>query len=213
MRLLLFSLLLSGCAMGGALGQATLVHDCAPGEAGCHRAMPAAPIAVGARVRPDVRVDIPGSIAPVVALRSSREDVVAIEDGALVGKKPGLAAVLIGTSDGTVIDFQHVWVAQPTAIVVDRELPDHAGLEEVSAPLELVAGEQLMLTSSLLAQTQPLAGVGDLDWTVQGDAGAIALLHDGTPGRRRLVARKPGAAHVVISALGVSTTLDVEVVP
>lgn len=210
-RFLLLPFLVGGCAMGGALGQASLVHDCQPGETGCHRSMPAAPLAVGARLRPDVRIDLAGSITPVVALRSSREDVVAIENGALVAKKPGLAAVLIGTSDGTVIDFQHVWVAQPTSIVVERQSPEGPGAEEITAPLEIVAGEQMMLTSSLIAGTQRLAGDGDLDWKVTGDA--IDLLHDGVPGRRRLVARHAGKAHIEVAALGVTDEIDVEVVP
>jgi len=199
--------------MGGALGQASLVHDCQPGETGCRRSMPAAPLAVGARLRPDVHIDIAGSITPVVALQSSREDVIAVDNGELVAKKPGLAAVLIGTSDGTVIDFQHVWVAAPTAIVVERKSPDGDGIEEVSAPIELVSGEQVMLTSSLLAGSQRLAGDGDLDWKVEGDSAAIAVLTDGVPGRRRVVARKAGRAHIEVAALGVSTGIDVEVVP
>jgi hypothetical protein len=209
---LLASVWLGGCA-GGAFQQATLVRDCKPGESNCHRAVPAAPLAVGAMLRPTVDVDVAGSLMPIIALRSSREDIVSIEDGALHARKPGLAAVLIGSSDGTVLDFQHVWVAQPTAIVIERPSPMGAGVEEVSGPLELVAGEQLMLTSSLLAVSQRLAGEGDMAWTIAGDDSAIALLRDGSSGRRRLVARHAGTAHVTVSTLGVTTTVDVEVMP
>jgi hypothetical protein len=204
--------LVGGCA-GGAFHQATLVHDCKPGDANCHRAVPAAPLAVGATLRPTVEVDVAGSLMPVVALRSSREDIIEIVDGALVAKQPGLAAVLIGSSDGTVLDFQHVWVARPTAIVVERPSPVGAGVEEIAGPVELVTGEQLMLTSSLLATSQRLAGEGDMAWTVAGDSDAIALLRDGSSGRRRLVARHAGTAHVTVAALGLTTTVDVEVVP
>jgi hypothetical protein len=199
--------------MGGAFGQATLVHDCRPGDANCHRAMPAAPLAVGSRLRPTVEVELAGSLMPVVALASSREDVLAVENGALVAKKPGLAAVLIGAQDGTVLDFQHVWVAQPTSIVVERPSPVGSGVEEVEGPVELVAGEQLMLTTSLLAQTQRLAGDGDMTWEIAGDDGSIALLRDGSDGRRRLVARKAGHAQIRIATLGLEATVDVEVVP
>jgi hypothetical protein len=205
--------LATGCGARGALGQATLSGDCAAGDAGCRRAIPSAPLAVGARLRPDVRIDVAGSLTPVVAMSSSRDDVIAIEDGALVARRPGLAAVLIGTADGTVIDFQHVWVAQPSAIVVERPSPLGGGAEEVVGPVELIAGEQVVLTAALLAGAQRLAGDGDLAWTVTGDAGVVSLLADGATGRRRLVARRAGAVEVTVAAPGVSTTVAVEVQP
>jgi hypothetical protein len=210
-RLLLLALL-AGCGARGALGQASISGECKPGDASCRRPMPSAPLAVGARVRPDVQVDLAGSLTPVVALASSRDDVVAVDDGALVARAPGIAAVLIGTSDGTVIDFQHVWVAQPTSVIVERRTL-HGMLEEVVGPLQLVAGEPLVVTSALLGGAQRLAGDGEMSWAVEGDAGAVSLLGDGAAGRRRLIARQPGAAKVVVGSLGVTTTLDVEVVP
>lgn len=199
-------LLLAACGATGAMGQASLLHECKRGDDGCHRATPNAPLAVGARLRPDVQVDAAGSLMPVIALTTSRPDIVAIEDGALVGKAPGMAAVLIATRDGTVIDFQHVWVAAPTAIVVER-----AGGEELDGPVQLVAGEQLVLGSSLIGGSQRLSGEGALAWQVQGDG--VSLLQDGASGRRRLIARAPGHATIVVAALGVSAAVDVEVVP
>src|SRR5688572_24677942 len=89
-----------------------MFRACSPGDATCRRATPAAPLAAGARLRPDVRIDVDGSVMPVVALSSSREDVLAVEEGTLVAKQPGMAAVLIASADGTIIDFQHLWVAR-----------------------------------------------------------------------------------------------------
>jgi len=191
------------CGGVGAFGQATMFKE-KPGPGGD------APLAVGARLRPTVSVDVAGSVMPIVALSSTREDVVAIEDGALVAKTPGMSSVLIATADGTVIDFQHVWVAAPTAIVIEQERADDR--EELVGPLELVAGDQVMLSAALFGGAQRLTGEGALDWTVEGD-GAIALLRDGATGRRRLVARKPGAAQVTVATLGLHTRFDVEVVP
>jgi hypothetical protein len=188
-----------------------MFKECNPGDSTCRRAAPAAPIAVGARLRPDVRIDVRGSVMPVIAMSSSREDVVAIEDGTLVAKKPGMAAVLIASADGTVIDFQHLWVAEATGIVVERPSPVGNGSEEVIGPVQLVAGEQLLLTSTMIAGAQRLAGENELEWTVESDA--VTLLRDGSTGRRRLVARAPGVATVTVGALGVSTSFDVEVVP
>src|SRR6185503_6206901 len=129
-----------------------------------------------ARLRPDVSVDMPGVIMPVVALTSSRPDVVAIEDGALVGRAPGMATVLIATRDGTVIDFQHVWVAAPTAIVIER-----VGGEEIVGAIQMVEGEQLVLASAMIGGAQRLAGEGDLAWSIEGDG--VEVLHDGATGR------------------------------
>jgi len=205
-HLLYLSVLLAGCGARGAMGQASMFKECGPAEASCQRAAPGAPLAVGARLRPDVTVDVAGTVMPVVALASSRPDVIAIEDGVLVGKQPGMAAVLIATLGGTVIDFQHVWVAAPTAIVVER-----AGAGEVVGAVELVAGEQLVLTSTLIAGSQRLAGEGELDWQLEGES--VSLLRDGATDRRRLIARTPGHARVVVASLGVSATVDVEVMP
>ena len=210
--LLLLALAPAACAGAGAFGQATMFKECSPGDATCRRAAPAAPLAVGARLRPDVRIDVRGSVMPVIALSSSREDVLAIEDGALVARSPGMSAVLIASADGTVIDFQHLWVAEATGIVVERPAPIGHGVEEVVGPLELVAGEQLLLTSTMLAGAQRLAGEADLEWTVDGE-GTVSLLRDGSTGRRRLVARAPGVATIRVAALDVETRFTVEVMP
>jgi hypothetical protein len=189
-----------------------MFKECSPGDATCRRATPAAPIAVGARLRPDVRIDVDGSVMPVIALSSSREDVVAVEDGTLVAKQPGMAAVLIAAADGTVIDFQHLWVATATGVVVERPSPVGSGVEEIVGPLQLVSGEQVLLTATMLAGAQRLAGDSDLEWIVDNQA-TVSLLRDGSTGRRRLVARQAGVARVKVAALGVETTFDVEVIP
>lgn len=204
-------LVLTACGTAGALHQATLFKECRVGDATCRRAAPDRPIAVGARLRPTVSVDVAGSVMPVVALSSTREDVIAVDDGALVARAPGFAAVLIATADGTIIDFQHVWVAAPTGIVVERPSPVGHGVEELVGGLQLVPGEQVLLSSTLLGGTQRLAGEGEIEWRVEGDG--VSLLRDGAGDRRRLVARAPGAARVTVATLGVSTSFDVEVVP
>lgn len=206
---------LAGCGGRGALSQATMFRECPAGDDTCHRATPAAPVAVGARLRPDVSVDVAGTVMPTVALATSRPDILAIDDGILVGVEPGMSAVLIATTDGTVIDFQHVWVAAPTAIVVERPAPTGLTIEEVTGSMQLVTGEQLVLSSALVGGAQRLAGDGDMRWEVESAGGSevVSLLRDGTSGRRRIVARGPGTARVTVATLGLTTTVDVEVVP
>src|SRR5689334_16803535 len=109
MRLLIIFPLLGGCAMGGALHQATMVGQCAKDDAACSRKGPLAPLAVGAHFFPEVDTDVAGTTTPNLRLESAEPSIVAVVDGALVAKQPGAAAVLISTDDGSVIDFIHVW--------------------------------------------------------------------------------------------------------
>src|SRR5512138_3879787 len=82
-----------GCAMGGAMRQATLVGQCAEGDTACSRRHPLAPLAVGSHFYPDVAATIAGSSTPMLRLESALPNVVAVEDGALVAKGPGASAV------------------------------------------------------------------------------------------------------------------------
>jgi hypothetical protein len=104
----LFLLLPAACGgVGGALRQATLVGQCAEGDAACSRRHPQAPIAVGTRFYPEVSASIDGSSTPSLALDSAAPDILAVEGGALVARKPGTSAatsaavVVVGRSPGT----------------------------------------------------------------------------------------------------------------
>src|SRR3954464_8921294 len=101
-RRLVFLVPLAGCAMGGAMHQASMTAPSKP---------PLAPLAIGTRFHPDVSAKISGSATPNLVLYSADPSVLAVEDGALVAKQRGASAVLIATEDGAVVDFQHLWVA------------------------------------------------------------------------------------------------------
>jgi hypothetical protein len=207
---------LGGCGAAGALGQAQLFKECRAGDQGCTSLAPSAPLAVGARLRPAVDIDYKGSATPLVKVLSGAPDVIAADGDMLRGVAPGVAPVLITADDGTVIDFVHVWVAQPTRLAVDAAPTKTDPSEELGAPLQLVAGETRWLSPAIFGGAQRLAGAGDLAWQVTCDAqpcAAIALLTDGSNERRRLVARVPGKARIAIEGLGLHTDVDVEVVP
>jgi hypothetical protein len=205
---------LAGCA--GAFQQAALFQECRTGDATCSRVAPTAPLAVGAHLRPNVAVDLPGSATPIVRVASGRPDILDDRGPELIGVRPGVAPVLITADDGTVIDFEHVWVAAPTRLVALAADERTATGEEVSRPIQLVVGESRWLTPAIYGGAQRLAGTGDVTWQVACAAptcGAVALLTDGTPDRQRLVARAPGAVQVSVVGLGLTTTIEVEVVP
>src|SRR6185436_15368802 len=97
--------------------------------------------------------------------------------------------VLIRADDGAVIDFVHVWVAQPTRLAVEAGATRGEATEEIVAPIQLVVGESRWLAPAVFGGAQRLAGAGDVAWRVTCDGvacGSIALLTDGAADRRRL---------------------------
>jgi hypothetical protein len=215
MRYLLPLISLTGCAMGGALHQATLVGQCAPDDAACSRRHPQAPIAIGTHFYPEVSAELAGTTTPNLRLEIAAPEVVAIEDGALIARKAGTSAVLISTDDGSIVDFVHVWVAPVTKITLARR-----DGERIASAIALTVGEDVTLVPALWNGAQRLSGDGEALWTQAGPAtasdtatGPVAILRDGSADRRRLRARAPGKATITVALGEIKTTVDVEVVP
>jgi hypothetical protein len=187
--------------------QATLMGQCAEGDAACSRRHPLAPLTVGARFHPEVSTAITGSSMPSLRLESAAPEVLALEDGALVAKAPGASAVLIVTDDGSIVDFIHVWVAPVTAITLARRDGEHVG-----GTVGLAVGEDVTLVPTLWNGAQQLSGETAATWTLTGDAG-FSVLPDGAADRHRLRARTPGKATLVVAMGDAKTTLALEVVP
>jgi hypothetical protein len=207
MRLVTTLALLGGCAMGGAMHQATLVGQCAENDAACSRRHPLAPLAIGAHFHPEVSTEIAGTSTPNLRLESAEPEILAVEGGDLVAKQPGASAVLISTDDGSVVDFVHVWVAPITQITLARR-----DGERLAGTVGLAVGEDLTLEPALWNGAQKLAGEAELTWTVTDDK-TVTVLADGSADRRRIRARAPGKATVTASLGGATTSIDVEVVP
>jgi hypothetical protein len=150
---LLLALPLAACGTAGAMRQVNLVGQCAEGDAACSRRHPVAPIAIGAKFYPEVSSEAAGSTTPNLVLDSALPDVIAVEDGALVAKRTGTSAVLITTDDGSVVDFIHVWAAQPTKLTLAKRDGDRIG-----GSIGLAVGEDITLQPALWAGAQRLAG-------------------------------------------------------
>lgn len=191
----------------GAMHQATLVGECAKDDAACSRKAPLAPLAIGSHFYPEVATDIAGSSTPNLRLESVDPGVIAVENGALVGKAAGTAAVLVSTDDGSIVDFVHVWVAPVTAITLARR-----DGERIAGTIGLAVGEDITLVPSLYNGAQKLAGDSDAEWTATSDA-ALTILRDGSSDRRRLRARAPGKTTITVALGDATTSVDVEVVP
>jgi hypothetical protein len=192
--------------------QATLVGQCSADDAACSRRHPQAPIAIGTHFYPEVSTDLAGGTAPNLRLESALPEVVAVEDGALIGRKAGTSAVLLTTDDGSVVDFVQVWVAPITKITLARRDGDR-----IAGALGLAVGEEVTLVPALWNGAQRLSGDDEVRWTAVATAMTapppIAILGDGSADRRRLYARAPGKTTVTVALGEVKATVDVEVVP
>ena len=186
--------------------QATLVGQCAKDDAACSRKAPLAPLAIGSRFFPEVSTDIAGSSTPNLRLESAEPDVLAVEGGALVAKKPGTSAVLISTDDGSVVDFVHVWVAPVTQITLARR-----DGERIAGSLGLAVGEDVTLVPALFSGAQRLAGDSAAVWSASNDH-VVSILQDGASDRRRLRARAPGKTTITVALGDAKATVDLEVV-
>lgn len=173
--------------------------NCRLGDPSCLRNRFTAPIAVGATVTPEIDVAIRGTTGPALHFESANDAVLAADRGALRGKAPGIAALLLVTDSGTVIDFLHVWVKGPTGIQLTALSPTEGRGEPVVEGIDLLPGESMRLSATLHGDGQPLAGDAPQSWTI--DKPIAAILRDGAGGRRRIVAVEPGRATLRVEAL------------
>jgi len=168
-----------------------------------------APLAVGATARPTVNTRLRGSGTPSLSLVSASPSVMVAHEHTITGVSPGVSAMMMAMKDGAVIDFVHVWVEAATRLQLHRLAADGSDLGEITDVVELVEGEDIRIAPRPYAGAQRLMGEGPAAWRV--DPPLAAVLRDGTPGRRRLVARTPGAATVTIDSLGLKSTLQIVV--
>jgi hypothetical protein len=199
---------LAGCA-SGAMGQVS-TETGAGTDKGALLSSLDAPLAVGGDVRPALHTDIKGSSGPPLHFVSARPDVVEVRDGLLVGKSPGMSAVLVAIGSNTVVDFIHVWVAAVDRIDVHRV--DGGGTDNgpLTEPIDLVTGEEMRLVPHAYAGSSPLVGVATSTWSVEPPIALV--LREGLPNRVRLVATAPGTADLKVTMLGTSSHIKLTVV-
>jgi hypothetical protein len=202
----------SACAdSNGALGQSSISPDCAPTDLVCATSGLDAPVAEGSTVMLDVTLTLQGSSAPTIDLVSGNPDVFSVEGQRLRGSRAGVGALLITTPEQVVVDFTHVWVAQPSALLLHRLSEDGVEVTELPGKVELLIGDELSLSVEPYAATQRL--LGDLETTWSADEQVVQVLEDGRSSRRRLVALAPGATTLEVEGMGLTTSLDLEVLP
>lgn len=203
---------LAACAEGtsGALGQTQIRKECDPGDAVC-LATALAPLAEGATLALDVSAILSGSSATDLHFESGAPDIIAVDGERLVGVAPGTAPILFMNEDGIVIDFVHLFVAQPTSIALHRLTQDGEDVAELTQKIQLLAGESIGVSASLRMRKQTLSGEATIRWEL--DPNVAVLLEDGIEGHRRILAKAPGSTVLKAHALGLEVALPLEVLP
>lgn len=206
-------LLLCGCGVSGAFGQAAVVAGDCTGKESCGAGLEG-PLAVGATATPNIHFDLRGSGAPAYHLESADTQVLEAHEGQLTAREEGLTGLMVLAEDGSVLDFFHVWVKPATALQLRGELPGREGARELNSTVELVRGEQLRLSTKLLGAGQPLSGEAEVQWELEQDGSnkSFRLLDEGVASERRLVALGVGSAKLTVKSLGLSRALALHVV-
>jgi hypothetical protein len=204
----LFPWLISGCG-AGALNQAVVASDCKPGDKGCEAAIVTAPLAVGATLDPRIAIELPGSTVPSIHLESAAPDILFVEGDHVRARAAGMAALLFVTDDGTVTDFLHVFVKEPTRIALDRLAADGT-VEPATMGVDLLTGELMRLRATALGDGQPLDGALPVEWSVTPPSVA-EVFSDGQADKRRILAKAPGAATISVKSGKLESKLDIVV--
>jgi hypothetical protein len=135
--------------------------------------------------------------------------VFSVEGQRLRGARAGVAALLMTSTDNVVLDFVHVWVAQPSALLLHRRTEAGEEITALPGKIQLLVGDELSLSVEMYAKTQRLLGEPDATW--EADDALVQILEEGTPSRRRLVARAQGETTLTVEVQGLEATLDLEV--
>lgn len=210
----LLALGLGGCGVAGGLGQAKVAADCKASDDTCDPGGLDAPLAVGATATPKVAFSLRGAGAPSWRFESADPSVLLAEQGRITGVENGVVTLMVTADDGTVFDFFHVWVKQPTELALAGVTPGSATAGPLGPRIDLLPGEALRLSTSLVGDGQALVGDAPQTWKVTTADGArppIAVLDEGAPHKRRVVAVAVGKATLTVSALGLSRELEIVV--
>jgi len=210
--LLFVPLLLAGCAEGssGALGQTQASPQCSPTDLVCAVSGLDAPLATGASLPVDVSIASQGSASPPLTFVSADANVFSVSGVRLNGIAPGLASLLVMTN-GTVLDFFHIWVETPDALLLHRHTGEGVEVGDLPGRMQMLVGDELIVSAEPYRGPQRLLGEAEATWTADPDV--VQLLDEGALHRRRIVARAAGTTAVVVSALDLTATLELEVLP
>ena len=202
---MLAPLVLAACGTEGALEQSTFTPECDQDDFACLQAGLSAPIAVGGVQALTITLSVPGTTTPTLELISANPDGLKVSGNEIVGERPGVSALVMMAEGDLALDFLHVWVETPNRIAVERDG------EEIIGAIELLQGDELSLSIAPYKDVTRLLGSSDAVWDAS--SGAVSILQDGNPRRRRVIAREPGASTITVSCFDQQASIELVVLP
>jgi hypothetical protein len=220
-RVSLFAVVLcTACGDGGGIGgrpgsfgQVEAAPECGALSQACIGQGLDAPIARGSTVDLSVRYKVAGSSGPPTKLASANQAVLTTPSATrLEAIADGMSAVMFVGPQGEVIDLIHVFVQKPSELRINRYDDGGDLLGHVEAASQLLVGDDLNVAIEPFANGQPLLGNFALTYATT-NAPIVSVIPDPVAGSYRVVARAAGTATVTFTALGLTATWQLEVLP
>jgi hypothetical protein len=192
----------------GALEQSTVGTECSPTDFACVTNGLNGPVAVGGVLPLSISLDTQGTSTSSISLMSADPAILKAAGTEVIGAAPGVTA-LVMLAENRAVDFLHVYVMEANRIGLHRR---DGGLElgEILEDVEMLVGDEMIIDVEPYNNSQRLLGNKETTW-VSGPE--VTLLRDGSPGRRRLVARAAGETDLVVGTFGFEKTLHIVVLP
>jgi hypothetical protein len=217
-RILLVLGLLAGCGGSDGLGgrpggdgTGATAPECGALDQVCIGQPLDAPLVLGGVLELALDYQVGGSSGPPLTVDSADPTVVETIDADLLAAGVGVSAILFVGPDDQVVDFLHVWVAPAEELRILRWADTGDLLGRVQPAIQLLVGDELLVSVEPYAAAQPLLGNFALERAVTGTA--VAVIPDPVAAWYRLVAREVGAATVTFSGVDLDAAIEIEVLP
>jgi hypothetical protein len=193
-------------------GSGTSKPECGALSQGCMGQGLDAPIALGSTLEIAIDYKLAGVSGPPTLIETANPLVLKSEGKTTVaGMSPGMTAIFFVGPEGTVIDFLHVYVAQPDELRILRYAPDGTILGRVQDSVKLLVGDEVLVSVETFGKGQAL--LGNYPLTFASSAPRVAIVPDPVGGWYRVVAREAGTATITFEALGIKKEWALEVLP
>lgn len=196
---------------GGGGGTNTTTPECGALNQACIGQALDAPLVLGGHLELAIDFQVGGSTGPPLLVETADPTILQAAASDLLATGEGASAVLFVGPDDQVVDFIHVWVTPADELRVLRWSETGSLLGRVQREIQLLVGDEILVSIEPFASAQPLLGNFALERAVTGTA--VAIVPDPVAAWYRLVAREAGASAVTFSGVDLETTIDIEVLP
>jgi len=196
---------------GGGGGSDTTTPECGALDQVCIGQALDAPLVLGGHLELAIDFHVGGSTGPPLTVETADPTVLQASASDLMAAGEGASAVLFVGPEDEVVDFIHVWVTAADELRVLRWSPMGDLLGRVQREIQLLVGDEILVSVEPYAAAQPLLGNFALEREATGTA--VAIVPDPVAAWYRLVARETGSSTVTFSGVDLQTSIDIEVLP